>query len=226
VEEALATTETGLEAARARLQAFQEEHGVVALEAQIEATMSLIGTLQGKLLELQAEREGMLTFQQTGSSQLRNLELRINAYQKQIDHLMGSLGGEPAAPGDSARGGDYLLEMGTVPRMAGEYARLMMDMKVQEAKYNVLATKLEQTKIDESQSIPAFEILDWARIPLRKSGPPRRVYVLAALLAGLGGGVLLALVLEDLNRRFDPSTRRELAGMLPGPLGARLRGRD
>jgi uncharacterized protein involved in exopolysaccharide biosynthesis len=102
----------------------------------------------------------------------------------------------------------------------------MMDMKVQEAKYNVLATKLEQTKIDESQSIPAFEILDWARIPLRKSGPPRRVYVLAALLAGLGGGVLLALVLEDLNRRFDPSTRRELAGMLPGPLGARLRGRD
>jgi len=226
VEEALASTEAELESTRVRLRDFQEEHGVVDLDTQIEATMTLIGTLQAKLLETRAEREAMLAYVQSGSAELRNLDLRIEAYRKQIDRLMGSLGGPGAAADSTGGGGDYLLEMGRVPRVAGDYARLMMDMKVQEAKYNVLATRLEQTKIEESQSIPAFEILDWARAPFRKSGPQRKLFVLAALGAGLIGGLLLAVVLDEAERRFDPATRRELVAMLPGSLGARFRGRS
>jgi uncharacterized protein involved in exopolysaccharide biosynthesis len=114
-----------------------------------------------------------------------------------------------------------MLSLDTVPELAGEYAGLYMDLQVQEAKYNVLATRLEQTKIEESRSLPSFEILDHARIPHRKSGPNRTLTVLAALAVGLVSGILLALLLEDLEHRMDPATRSELAAFLPRFLARR-----
>jgi uncharacterized protein involved in exopolysaccharide biosynthesis len=92
---------------------------------------------------------------------------------------------------------------------------------VLETKYGVLAGRLEQTKIDESQSLPTFEVLDRAVAPYRKSGPKRTLFVGAAFLGGLLAGVLLAVLLEDVSRRMDDGTRRELLGMLPPALRGR-----
>jgi uncharacterized protein involved in exopolysaccharide biosynthesis len=98
-----------------------------------------------------------------------------------------------------------------------------MNLSVQEAKYNILATQLEQTKIEESQSIPSFEILDWGRRPYKKSGPKRKLYVLAALAAGTLGGILLCVLLDDVTSRVDEPTRRELAALIPGFVKRRFR---
>jgi uncharacterized protein involved in exopolysaccharide biosynthesis len=129
--------------------------------------------------------------------------------------------GEWSGQGGQNEKEGFILPLGKIPDLSGEYARVLTDLKVLEMKYTVLATKLEQTKVDESQSMPSFEVLDRAVRPFRKSGPNRSLFVLSALLGGLLAGILLAVLLEDLSRHLTPEVRRELAEMLPD----RLRGR-
>ncbi|MBD3162393.1 MAG: hypothetical protein GF346_08620 [Candidatus Eisenbacteria bacterium] len=224
VDEALQQTLRDLEEARRRLGRFQAEHGVFELDEQTQATLELIGTLQAQLVEAQTEREALRGFRQEGSAQMRSLDLRIEAIRSQINQLSGSVpGGDDPDPAETTSEStpeerDYLLPLTRVPELAETYSRILMDVKVLEAKYEVLATRLEQTKIEESQSIPSFEVLDEAERPYRKSGPNRKLYVLGALLAGLLGGVLLAVLLEDLTTRLDERTRAELKTMIPSVL--------
>jgi len=229
VENALNQTQRDLEAARHELGAFQAEFGVFSLDEQTKSTLKLIATLQGQLVEVQTERAALHGFQQRGSAQLRNLDLRIEALQSQIDQLTGRIASHPNSEKDLGDGatvaetdGRFFLPLTRVPELTETYSRIVMNVEVLESKYGVLATRLEQTKIEESQSIPSFEILDHARKPFQKSGPNRTMYVLVALAAGVIAGVLLAVFLEDVSKRLDESTQDELVGMLPKPVRRRM----
>jgi uncharacterized protein involved in exopolysaccharide biosynthesis len=222
VENSLTEAKTDLDSIRAQYQRFQEKYGVFEIEKQTEGALDLIGNLQAELVQAQTERRSLASYASESSSQMRVLDLKIAALQDEIQKLVGGItvvakqgegtGGKTAAP----REDPIFVPLNQLPELAGRYARLLMDLKVQESKYNVLATQLEQTKIEESQSIPAFEILDWGTRPFKKSGPFRTLYTLAALVAGLMSGLLFVLLLEDLDRRMSAETRRELLGLIPG----------
>lgn len=221
VENSMRQTEAELEAARQRMADFQTRHGVFSLDDQTKGTVSLIAELQGKLVSAQTERDALSAFYREGSTRMRALQTEIDALQSRIRQLAGPLGDAPAAPAGGAAAaepGDLVLPLARVPELAGTYARAMMDLKVLETKYGVLAGRLEQTKIDESEANPTFEVLDRAERPYRKSGPQRTLFVLAAFFGGALAGILLAVLLEDLSRHVDPETRRELQSMLPPAL--------
>lgn len=229
VEGALQQTGLELEVARNRMGDFQRQYGVFSLDDQTRGTLDLIADLQGQLLKTQTRQDALGGLYQESSTELRNLDHVITALKSRISKLVGTLGtnsGEvkgvvwqTPAEGD---GEGFFLPLSQVPELSGQYARILMDLKVLETKYTVLATHLEQTKIEESQSLPTFEILDRAETPFRKSGPNRRLYVFAALMAGLLAGILLPVLLEDAARHLDEATQQELIGMLPAPLVARL----
>lgn len=227
VEKALGETMRELNTTRKRLQSFQEEHGVFSIDKQTEGTLELIATLQTELLAAQTEREALSGFASGNSGRLKSLDFKINALNAQIQRLVGLM--PPlGAPADSSLTGQkptdsFFIPLGNLPGLAGEYARILMDLKVQEAKYNVLATQLEQTKIDESESIPAFDILDRARVPYKKSSPKRTLYVLAAFLGGLLTSILLAVFLDDLDRRVGDDARDDLEALTPGFLRGAFR---
>jgi len=221
VENSMRQTEAELEAARQRMAEFQTRHGVFSLDDQTKGTVALIAELQGKLVTAQTERDALSAFYREGSTKMRALQTEIDALQSRIQQLAGRLGETPGDPGVAAMPGDMVLPLARVPELAGTYARAMMDLKVLETKYGVLAGRLEQTKIDESEANPTFEVLDRAERPYRKSGPQRTLFVLAAFFGGALAGILLAVLLEDLSRHVDPETRRELQEMLPSSLRRR-----
>ncbi len=242
IEEALRQTEEELEVARISLGEFQSAHGVFSLDDQTKGTLALISQLQGKLLEAQTQRDALGGVLKDNSSGVRSLDLTISALQKQINRLVGGLDNDSASqvdatdnktadeaesegPTSSDSGtSDFILPLSSVPKLTGDYARLMMSLTILETKYSVLASQLEKTKIDESQSVPSFEILDRAETPFFKSGPNRKLYVLSALVAGLLGSILLAILLTDLSQRIDADKRDELYSMIPRPLGKLLGG--
>ncbi len=229
VEHGMTETETELEAARGRMAEFQTKYGVFSLDDQTRGTLDLVAELQGKLLEAQTQRDALAGLYQEGSAAMRNLDHLIAALEERIHRIVGELpappanvaGMPPAAPPAGQDG--FMLPLKKVSALGGAYAHLFLDLKVLEAKYNVLATRFEQTKIEESQSVPTFEVLDRAERPFRKSGPNRKLFVGAAFLGGLLAGILLAVLLEDLDRRLDSETRSELLSMLPPSVAARLR---
>jgi uncharacterized protein involved in exopolysaccharide biosynthesis len=225
VEGALDKTMEQLDSLRTEVRDFQKEHGVFSLDEQTTATLELIALLQGELLTLQTRRDALAGFRQETSAELRNLDLQIDASRSRIRDLVEGFStstpeGLRADPSEDQS--DFVLPLSRVPDLAEQYAQMVMNQKVLEAKYNVLATRLEQTKIEESQSLPTFEILDRAVRPFRKSGPNRKLYVIGAFLAALLAGILLAALFEDISRRLDDSTREELGSMLPSFLRRRI----
>lgn len=222
VENALNETVAKLDSTRVRLEAFQERYGVFSVEKQTEGMLELIGALQAELLEAQTERDALGGFASAQAGRVKALDFQISALEGRIEKLVGRLEAETATavrpatmPGRGEAGGSLLIPLSEMPRLAGEYAHILIDLKVQETKYSMLAAQLEQTKIEESESIPAFELLDRARVPHGKSGPKRTLFVLAALIGGTLAGILIGVLLDDLDRRVDVETRRELDAALP-----------
>ncbi|HET9235524.1 MAG TPA: hypothetical protein VFP10_15430 [Candidatus Eisenbacteria bacterium] len=216
VEEALHGTQAKLDSTRNRMQDFQERYGVFSIEKQTEGTLKLLTGLQSELLAAQTQRNQLRTFTSVTSPRVQGLDLQIAALRNEISKIVGTLGsGQPARVSiPPVSSSDVVQPLSDLPQLASQYSRIFIDLQVQEAKYNVLAAQLEQTRIEESQSVPAFETLDWAVPPHRKSGPFRTVFTLAAFLAGTLTALLLVVILEDLSRRIDPATRKEIVGLV------------
>ncbi|HYV51593.1 MAG TPA: hypothetical protein VE910_06795 [Dongiaceae bacterium] len=222
VEDALKSTEGALDSTRTRLQEFQQRYGVFSIEKQTEGTLEMLTGLQTRLLSVQSERDQLLQYANENSPRVRGLDSQISALRDQITKLLGSLqAGTTATRINIPPGTQDVQPLSELPQLSSEYAKIYIDLQVQEAKYNVLAAQLEQSKIDESKSVPAFEILDRAVPPHRKSGPYRTVFTLAAAVAGTLTGLLLVVILEDLSRRIDPGTRDEIKDLLTVPFRRR-----
>jgi tyrosine-protein kinase Etk/Wzc len=222
VEDALKSTEGALDSTRTRLQEFQQRYGVFSIEKQTEGTLEMLTGLQTRLLSVQSERDQLLQYANENSPRVRGLDSQISALRDQITKLLGSLqAGTSATRINIPPGTQDVQPLSELPQLSSEYAKIYIDLQVQEAKYNVLAAQLEQSKIDESKSVPAFEILDRAVPPHRKSGPYRTVFTLAAAVAGTLTGLLLVVILEDLSRRIDPGTRDEIKDLLTVPFRRR-----
>lgn len=221
VEEAIAQTESELEEARARMGAFQKQYGIFALDEQTSGTLTLITALQEQLIEAQTQQDALGSTYSENSAEYRRLGHVIEALETRIAGLVGHLDarGNESAPRaeelpSTANNPGFILPLSQVSSLSGQYARVLMDLKVLETKYSVLASRLEQAKIEESQSLPAFDVLDHARRPYRKSGPNRTFFTISALIGGFLIGVLLALFLEDLKKNWDSEVRHEVAALL------------
>ena len=73
------------------------------------------------------------------------------------------------------------------------------DIKVQEAKLDILIRQSELARIDEAKEGPLIQQLDVALPPERKSNPKRMLIVLIAAFAGLFAGVLIAFIKRALR---------------------------
>jgi uncharacterized protein involved in exopolysaccharide biosynthesis len=88
----------------------------------------------------------------------------------------------------------------TVPSLVLEYARLLRDVKVQEALYSMLTSQYEQAKIAEARDTPSVQVLDPGVPAEKKSKPIIWLNMLIAGVLALFLGIFLAFFLEYLER--------------------------
>jgi succinoglycan biosynthesis transport protein ExoP len=94
-------------------------------------------------------------------------------------------------------------ELTNIPPRTIEEARLQRQVRIQEALYNTLRTRVETTRLAAASSIPDVRILDEARVPDRPSNDGRLKMVLMVLVGFVGTGVLATILLD----RGDPVLR-------------------
>lgn len=106
---------------------------------------------------------------------------------------------------------------------AGEMADLSRNYETTKQQYSELLSRLNKAQL--SRDVDAFgnplnfQIIDPPQVPDAPSGPPRLLFMLVVLVAGLGGGGLFAFFLSQIRPVF--MTRRKLAEVTGLPvLGA------
>jgi len=102
----------------------------------------------------------------------------------------------------SRRLGSTAQEMRTIPQVAIAETRLTRDLEAADGLFKMLNARLEEAKLSELSAIPDVRILDYAVPPRKPSSNTAPKIMLMAFAGSLGFAVALALLLDQLDKRF------------------------
>ena len=168
LENRLEALNRDLALASARVQSFEEEHGAIALSEQTEETLEAARVLQAQQGILQAELAVARRYFADGSPAVVVLRDQIGALQGQLRRL-------------ASAGGDRLLKGDELPLLQQQHLELITQQASLIEVEVLLRRVYEQARLEESDPVPTFSILDAAQVPERRSRPKRGMTVCLAL---------------------------------------------
>lgn len=178
----------------------------------------IIGRLQQKRQQLLAQlRANPRRIPGTRTAAYGQAQQRVSDLQVEIDTLKSAIEQKTLQTN--------VLESnsGAATTAAAQLADLSRDYETTKKQYETLLGRLNKARmsrdVDTLGSPLDFQIVDPPVVPDIPSGPPRMLFMLVVLIAGLGGGGVFALFLSQIRPVF--MTRRKLAEITDLPvLGA------
>lgn len=173
------------QAKRSALLAYQNRKGLVSPQATAENVAAIVNRLESQLAELQTRRSSLLGYLHAGSANVVELNLQIEAVQKQIGTEKARL----TAPGGQ-----------TLNAAVEEFQRLQMEAEFAQQVYQTALTALERGRVEATRTLKKVSVLQSAGMP-EFPLEPRRFYNLLVfvLTAFLLAGVLqlLSAIVRD-----------------------------
>ena len=191
LEARLADLDHDITVASARVRAFEEEHGAYSLADQARETMDAAGQLQAQVALLETERAAARRYFTDQSPDVRMLSDRITELNRQIDGL-------------ARRGGALIPQARALPALKQDYLALTREQASLMAVSELLRRFYEQARVEESNPVSTFSVLDAADLPEHHSRPKRGLTVALALAAAIA----LSLGWIHLEATRAPRARR------------------
>jgi uncharacterized protein involved in exopolysaccharide biosynthesis len=176
-----------LDEASSALSQFSTKSGAIDVSAQAKSMMDAGLRLQAELIDGRSRLAALRQVYSEDNSRVRAAEARDAELQRQID-AMGGLHKAGAVNSDDTAS-DYPT-VDQLPALGVTYYDLERTVKVDEALWENLTKQYEVAKVQEAEQIPSVRVLDSADVPMRHSGPNRRLIIMIGALLSL----LLALV--------------------------------
>jgi uncharacterized protein involved in exopolysaccharide biosynthesis len=167
------------------------------LEGRRDALRDRLREIEAEMVQLQSENQGVALSADTESVVAAGASLLVERMRLEMDRAALLQNLSPDAP--AVRELDVRIdaldrELGRLPALNTEMARLRRELEVVERTYAFVTAQLEEARLDELQDTRTLDIIDPPVVPERKSWPRRtRTVVLVAGLAfalGLGLGAV------------------------------------
>ena len=185
------------------LKDFQQRHNAVDIEAQtsslIKSYSDIIATKMSTDIELELARKNYAE----NSPIVLELKDRSEALAKQIKQL--EAGKEPLKP-------RYLIDIGSLPDLATQYAQLKMNLEIKTKVYEFLYPQYEAAKLEELKDIPTLDILDTPREAGLRVRPKRAVMCIIAFALAVVASIIIVLIKNalELNKERWQEIKKEL----------------
>jgi len=195
IEKRLVETKVNLAMAEEVMKEFQTKNKAVHLEAQGRAAIEAAAMIQAQISATEVQLQVMESYLTPDNPEVVRMRSGLGELKKQLALLETGKGGKGQLPGDRMHPAFI-----TVPSLVLEFARLLRDVKVQEALYTMLTSQYEQARIAEARDTPSVQVLDQG-VPAEKKSRPRigLNMVIAGVLA-LFLGIFLAFFFEYLEK--------------------------
>lgn len=204
VQERLEQAKEELDTARVRLKEFQVENRAIDFDEQTRLAIEQATRLKIDLAQLDidiAMREKSLGRENT---ELIELKRRREKVREQLSLL------EDSNPDSSF----FSLPVSEIPSLRGQYEVLYSRVRVAESIYRILLEQLEEIKYQELEKTPTLSVLDRAVPPEIKSRPRRRLIVVSTFVLALLAALLLAALMEYVERLKSTSPENHQRAML------------
>jgi capsule polysaccharide export protein KpsE/RkpR len=183
LEERLKVAKQDLDNASNQLAQFSSKNTTLDIQQEGKAMLDAAGTIAGEMIAAQSQLEGLRQIYTDNNPRVRSLNARVTELRKQLEKLGGTQPngtsasqeqtGDPSAA--KAGGGLPYPTIRSLPLLGAKYAEYYRRAKIQETVYEMLTGQYELAKVQEAKETPSVKVLDPARIPERKSFPPRLV---------------------------------------------------
>jgi capsule polysaccharide export protein KpsE/RkpR len=181
-----------LENAEQEFSQFASKNNAIDIKEQGKAMLEAAATLEGQLIAAKSQLEGLRSIYTENNVRVRATEARVGELRSQLDRIGGK--GETVTSGDERRESEQLYpSMRKLPLLGVAFADLYRRTKVQEAVYEALTQQYELAKVQEAKETPSVKVLDEARIPERKSFPPRMTIILLCTIMAMIGATVFTL---------------------------------
>jgi capsule polysaccharide export protein KpsE/RkpR len=186
LEERLQVAKRDLDEAVNDLAQFSSKNNTLDIQQEGKAMLDAAGTIAGEMIAAQSQLEGLRQIYTDSNPRVRSLNARVAELRKQLEKLGGTqanaVNGTSASPGQTgdpsaarAGGGLPYPTLRSLPLLGAKYADFYRRAKMQGTIYELLTEQYELAKVQEAKETPSVKVLDPARIPERKSFPPRLV---------------------------------------------------
>jgi len=183
LEDRLKVAKHDLDDATNQLAQFSSKNNTLDIQQEGKAMLDAAGAIAGEMIAGQSELEGLRRIYTDNNSRVKSLKARVAELRKELEKLGGtqakgvngdaSLPGQPADPQAAQGGGMPYPTIKSLPLLGAKYADYYRLAKIQETVYELLTEQYELAKVQEAKETPSVKILDPARVPEKKSFPPR-----------------------------------------------------
>lgn len=179
-----------------RFRKFQEEHHTLVLDVEIEKAIETIAELKSQIILLEVKKGALTSSSQTGNPYLYSINRELRELKKQLSKIEFGGNGKKR----TGFGAGFSVPFSQLPEVSLEYARLLRDITVQSAIYELLTQQYEQAKIMELKDTPTVQVLDQASPPEKKSAPKRSRIVILTTVLGMILSIVGVFILESLEK--------------------------
>ena len=204
LEEKLADVTAEMSGLEARIQDFQEKHGVLRVEDLAIEQVTVLAKLRSQLILKEMEIKTYSDFSRIDDPILKRLKA-------ERDNLLGMV---KEVEGGFSSFEKVMTSQKELPRLALEFEHLKRDLLVQGKIYEILTQQYELAKLSLEAEEPIFQILELAEAPDRKSGPRRSIICIVTVFAAFFMSIISAFILNAVrNIKNDPQKLKKLKGI-------------
>jgi uncharacterized protein involved in exopolysaccharide biosynthesis len=185
LEGRLKSVKLDLDASAIAFSQFASKNTAIDLKEQGRAMVEAAAILQGQLIAAQSELEGLRQIYADSNVRVKAVRARIDEVQKKLVEMGG--GDLSPTPGEST---PLYPSIRKLPLLGVTYAELYRNNRIQETVFELLTQQCELAKVQEAKETPSVKVLDVAKVPEKKSFPPRLLIMfLGTLMALMLGSV-------------------------------------
>lgn len=207
LEERLVAVKQDLDQAAADFSQFSSKNSAIDIKEQGRAMVEAAAQLQGELIAAESQQKGLEAIYASTNPRVLAVGARVAELRKQLEKL----GGDGVSQGPEQTAGALYPSIRQLPILGVKYSDLYRRTKIQEAVFETLTQQYELAKVQEAKETPSIKVLDAARVPERRSFPPRASIVLLGTSLALGAGVFWLIVRARWRQTDALDSRKQFA---------------
>jgi len=179
---------------------FQTEYGVVDIPEQMRVTLAALSELKAQIIAKEVETQALLKIYSTRHAAYQRSNLELNELKQKYSEYTKKQFGQPYPMGEE---GEVLLNIGNLPDLGLQYARLYREIVLQETLLEFILPQYEQARLQEAKDTPTVQVLDPAVPPILRAKPKRGLTVILSTFVGFMLCVTFIFTVEYFNSMED-----------------------
>lgn len=203
IEKRLKSSKAGLKKIEEEIRDYEKANRILSIESQSRATIEAIAAIQSEMqINLVKIKVQSALGANDSHPEVRLLKLQNKELEKQLVSIQNGalILSKDMSAEDKDKGLSY-IPLQKIPQIKLDLERLMRRKIIELEVFKVLTKEMEMVKIETSKELEHLEVIDWARVPERKSKPRRSVICIAIGLSGFLLSCFMVLLFNTIQLR-------------------------